>query len=175
MMRYLLLLSLMLSLVTVSANTAFAQEQEVKDDLFTCFPRLDGLVPEGSPQKAEDMESLFSAINGGAEIYVRHGFLRALFHTYKDRNNKFFNLEIIEMKDVDAARKIYKLKKGNSKNNIEIGDEAVLEDYYLIYRQDRFYLSVTGSDSAKESRDTVIRIAGTVSEKIKQSYERHKR
>ncbi len=165
-MRYLILFLMILSLAAMSANTLFAQDKELRGDLLTCLPRLDGLVLDGSPQKAEDVESLFTVINGGAEVYVRHGFSRGLFQTYKDRNNKFFDLEIIEMKDADAARKIYILKAGSSGKKIEIGDEAVLEDYYLIFRQGRFYLSVAGSDSKKETRDVVIRIAGTVSEKI---------
>jgi len=153
--------------VVLSAVPSSAQERELKGDLLTCLPRLDGLTPDGFLQKVEDAESLFSVINGGAVVYVRHGFLRGLFQAYKDENHKFFNLEIIEMKDGDAARTIYRLKTKNSGKKIDIGDEAVLEDYYLIFRQGRFYLSVTGPDSDKETRDVVIRIAEAVGESIK--------
>ncbi len=174
-MRYLIIFSMILFWVLVSADIVFARDQEVRSSLLTCLPRLEGLVPEGSPQKADNVESLFSIINGGAEMYVRHGFSRGLFQTYKDRDNRFYNLEIIETKDADVARKIYRLKTGSRGRKIKIGEEAVLEEYYLMFWQGRFYLSVSGPDSGKKTRDVILGIAGAVSEKIATFHGRQER
>lgn len=165
-MKYLIIYLIMFLFVATPLGDIYAQELKDRDDLSAYLPYMDGLDLEGLPQKAEDDKSLFACINGGAELYVKYGFYKALFQTYKTKNNKFLNLEIFEMKNADAAHGVYNLKTGSSGKRIKIGNEAVLEDYYLIFRKGRFYVSLTGSDSEKETRDDLIAIAKSVEEKI---------
>jgi hypothetical protein len=70
------------------------------------------------------------------------------------------------MKNADAAHRVYVLKVDDSGKKIEIGDEAVLEDYYLIFRKGRFYVSLTGFDSEKKTKDELIAVAKSVVGKI---------
>ncbi len=166
MMKYLTIYLFVFLFVAATFGNICAQERKNQDDLSAYLPSLDGLDPEGLPQKADSGESLFACINGGAELYVKHGFSRAFFQTYKTENNKFLNFEIFEMKNADAAHSVFILKGGNSGKKIKIGNEAVLEDYYLLFRKGRFYVSLTGFDSEKETRDKLIAVAKAVEEKI---------
>ena len=166
MMKCLTIYLIMFFFVAALIGNIYAQEPKNRNDLSACLPRLAGLDPEGLPQKADSDESLFASINGGAELYVKYGFCRALFQTYKTNSNKFINLEIFEMKNADAAHGVYILKAGGSGKRIKIGNEAVLEDYYLIFRKGRFYVSLTGFDSEKETRDRLIVVAKAVEERI---------
>ncbi len=47
-------------------------------------------------------DDLFQLINGGAEIYHEYGFKQAVSASYKNINDKSFNLEIYEM-NVDSG------------------------------------------------------------------------
>ncbi len=165
-MKYLTIYLIVFLFVAVAFGNIRAQENKNQDDLSAYLPLLDGLEPEGSPQKADSEVSLFACINGGAELYVKYGFSRALFQTYKTKSNKFLNFEIFEMKNADAAHGVYILKAGSKGKKIKIGNEAVLEDYYLLFRKGRFYVSITGFDSEKETRDKLIAVAKAVEEKL---------
>lgn len=166
MMKYLIIISILFLSVAATFGDICAKQSTNQNDLSPYLPRMVELDPDGPPQKAESDESLFALINGGAELFVKYGFCRALFQTYKTKTNKFFNLEIFEMKNADSAHGIYLLKAGSSERRITIGNEAVLEDYYLIFRKGRFYVSLTGSDSEKKTRDKLIAVAKAVEEKI---------
>ena len=59
-------------------------------------------------------DSLFELINGGAEVYHRFGFVRALATQYADDAGRSISLEVFEMKDVEGAGSIYSDKTGGS-------------------------------------------------------------
>lgn len=155
--------------VNFSFGTVCAEETKNKDDLMVYSPRMEGLTPDDSPQRAEGMEGLFAAINGGAEVYIQYGFKRALFQTYKTKNNRLFNFEIFEMNNADAAQNLYLHKTEGVPKKIKIGDQAVLADYYLIFRKGRFYVSLTGFDSDKETRDDLVAVAKAVEQRIEKN------
>lgn len=143
-----------------------AEESKNLGDLSSHLLDSDDFTPDGLSQKADDMEGLFAYMNGGAEQYIQYGFKRAIFQTYSGKNGIQFNLEIFEMNNPDAARAIYKAKTGDSGKKIDIGSEAVLEDYYLLFRKGRFYVSLTGYDSEKDTLDLLISAAGIVDKKM---------
>jgi hypothetical protein len=163
MLNYLKILFIISLFAIVSLNFVYAQDQE---DLLSYIPHLEGLTAKDVPQKIRDNEGLFAFINGGAEPYVQNGFYRALFQTFKTRENKLMNLEITEMKDEDGAHKIYALKAGSECRAIEVGDEAVLGDYYLIFRKGRFFVSLTGFDSEKQTKDALVAFAKALDKKL---------
>jgi hypothetical protein len=81
-------------LVVAPSGNISAQEPKSQDDLSAYLPNLAGLAPDGLPEKAEGAKGLFAVINGGAELFVKYGFCRALFQTYKTRGNKLINFEL---------------------------------------------------------------------------------
>ena len=154
-------------LIVVTFGTISAQESKSSKDLSVYLPDVDGLVPDGPPQKADDLEGLFARINGGAEQYGRYGFRRALFQTYKTGSSRSIELEIFQMKNAEAAHQIYTLMAGQGNRKLDMGHEAVLGEYYLIFRKGRFYVTITGSDSEEKTRDELIAVARAVEKKIR--------
>ena len=153
-------------LIAATFGTISAQESTSADGLSVYLPHMDGLVPDGLPQKADDLESLFAKMNGGAEPYVRYGFLRALFQTYKTGSNRLLDFEIFQMKNAKAAHQVYTLMAGRGNKKLDIGHEAVLGEYYLIFRKGGFYVTITGSDSEEKTKDELIAVARAVEEKV---------
>lgn len=166
MIRYLTIPLSICLLIAATLGTISARESTSADDLSVYLPHMDGLVPDGLPQKADDLESLFAKMNGGAEPYVRYGFLRALFQTYKTGSNRLLDFEIFQMKNAKAAHQLYTLMAGHGNKKLDIGHEAVLGEYYLIFRKGRFYVTITGSDSEEKTRDELIAVARAVEEMI---------
>ena len=153
-------------LIVVSFGTIFATESKPSEDLSIYLPNVDGLVPDGLPQKADDLEGLFRIMNGGAEQYVQHGFRKALFQTYKIESSRSLELEIFQMKNAKAAHLIYTLMAGSGNKKLDVGHEAVLGEYYLIFRKGGFYVIITGSDSEEKTRDELTAVARAVEEKM---------
>ncbi len=126
---------------------------------------LKGWKPVDPPQKFAGKD-LYVYMNGGAEIYLSHGFKQLIAHKYINKNNKTITLEIFEMESPSGASAMYSLKTGNDGLQSEIGDEALLEDYYLNVRKDNFLVTLTGVDSEKETINGLITIAKMVDERI---------
>jgi len=111
-------------------------------------------------------ESLFELINGGAEVYHRYGFVRALATQYADLDGRSLSLEVFEMCDVEGARNIYSDKTGGSGEPLEIGEEAAGEDYYLNFRSGRFLVTTTGFDSDEQTTDGILKLAREVAAEL---------
>lgn len=125
--------------------------------------------PSGGPQYVKG-EDLFFMIDGGAEIFYEYGFKQAIAQGYKKKDGKpggGFNLEIYEMSDPEAAYGIYTFKTGSNGSPLNIGDEGLLEDYYLNVWKGNFLVTITGFDSGKETIDNIIDAAVVVAAKIK--------
>ena len=136
--------------------------------LFQLLPpesQLQGWKLDDAPQTAEGLE-LFSLINGGAEIYVQEGFKRAILASYSNRNGKMINLEIFEMTSSESARNIHKRKIGKQGKKVPIGEDAMLEDYYVNFRQGRFQVTLSGDDSKEETVKTILDMALMVAKRI---------
>ncbi len=126
---------------------------------------LKGWKAVDPPQKFAGKD-LYVYMNGGAGIYLSHGFKQLIAHKYINQNNKTITLEIFEMESPSGASEMYALKTGNDGIQAEIGDEALLEDYYLNIRKDNFLVTLTGIDSEKETIDGLITIAKMVDGRI---------
>ena len=166
MSKYLTIPLSMCLTIVVTFGTISAQESKSAEDLSIYLPHMDGLVPDGLPQRADDLEGLFARMNGGAEQYLRYGFSRALFQAYKTGGNRSLDFEIFQMKNAKAAHQIYTLMAGRGNKKLDIGHEAVLGEYYLIFRKGEFYVTITGSDSEEKTRDELIAVARAVEEKV---------
>jgi hypothetical protein len=166
MIRYLTVPLGICLLIAVAFGAISAREAKSAEDLSVYLPHMDGLVPDGLPQKADDLEGLFRRMNGGAEQYIRYGFKRALFQAYKMGGSRSLELEIFQMKNEEAAHQIYILMAGRGNRKLDMGDEAVLGEYYLIFRKRGFYVTITGSDSKMKTGDELIAVARAGEEKM---------
>lgn len=122
--------------------------------------------PAGSLRQVEG-EDLFLLINGGAEIYHEYGFYRALTTAYEDPTGRKINMEIFEMKDDSAAFGIYSFKTAAGAKMVAVGDEALLEDYYLNMWQGNFLVTLIGFDSGEETVAGLVVLARATAARIK--------
>jgi len=124
-----------------------------------------GWAPDGEAQSAVG-ENLFLLIDGGAEVYLEHGFKEALFQAYKTEDGKSINLEIYEMVSPEAAHGIYTFKTGNEGNPVDVGQEGWLESYYLNFRKGNFLITIIGLDTDIGTLDGIKKIARAVDSKL---------
>jgi len=109
--------------------------QDLKSDIYQLVPltgELPGWTQEDKVVIAKG-DSLFSVINGGAEIFREYGFQQAAFSRFRDAGDHHINFEIYEMSDPFSAYGIYSFKTDSSGEFIGIGAECCFSEYYLIF------------------------------------------
>lgn len=137
--------------------------------------KLDRLLPDGelfdgwrlafNPELAEG-EDLYLLIDGGAEVYHEYGFKRALAAEYRNTDGRRIGIEIYQMFDSSAAYGIFSFKAGEKGKKAEIGDGAVIEDYYLNFYKSDFHVSITLLDADPGKDSDLRKFAEAISAKI---------
>jgi hypothetical protein len=126
--------------------------------------------PAGTAQHVVG-DDLFLLINGAAEIYHEYGFKQAITQGFqhKSQPSSGFNLEIYEMQNPAAAYGVYTFKTSDAGKSIDVGNEGLLEDYYINFWKGNFLVTVIGFDSKKETLAGIILAAKIVNAKIKKT------
>ena len=138
-------------------------------DLTVLLPRageVAGWAPDAPAQTAAGQE-LFALIDGGAELFLQAGFDRAVIQSYRGDGDRQVELEVYRMLTQQAAEAVFRKKVTGGEPPIPLGTEGRRGEYYLIFRQDRFLVAVTGSDPGQDAMTGVERIARLVEEKIR--------
>ena len=151
------------------ALSGYAQHEDKADTLLGLLPaqtRLNGWILDGTPQTAAGQE-LYLLINGGAEIYLQEGFEKAVLASYRNPDGKVINVEIYQLAAVESARNVQRIKTSARGKATPIGEDAVLEDYFLNMRQGRFQATFSGYDAQRETVATLLEMARMVAENIK--------
>jgi hypothetical protein len=91
---------------------------------------------------------------------------------YEDVRGKSIKLEIYEMESPAAAYGIYTFKIGVVGKAPAIGQEALLEDYYLNFWKGNLLVTVIGQDSEEETVQGVVAFAKAVDARIAKTGER---
>lgn len=125
---------------------------------------LCGWEPADPPQTFVG-DSLYDFINGGASIYYEYGFKQVITQQYLNPDSQYMTLELYEMKNSAAAFGMYTYKAGTPGKRIDIGADALLEDYYLNFWKGKFLGTVTGTGSEFDV-DALLTIAREVAKKI---------
>lgn len=131
------------------------------DAMNAAVVELDGWQLEREPQVVVG-DALYELINGGAELYHRYGFVQALAADYADAQGRTLALEVFEMTDADAAAAIFADKTGDTGDPADIGDEAVVESYYLNARTGPYLVTITGFDSDETTTAGIQALARAV-------------
>lgn len=153
---------------TVILLVIFSQYSHGGEDISAYLPKnqeADAWNSFGSPEKAVG-EDLFLLINGGAEIYYEFGFQQAVMQEYQNENGKSINVEIFEMNEPACAYGIYTFKTSLKGKEFSIGNQALLEDYYLNFWKGNILVTLTGFDSKRETIDGLISLAKAIEVKI---------
>lgn len=152
----------MLLLIATSAAA-----QQTPGDLSGYLPagaEVPGWTPSEAP-KTYLGDKLYEMINGGADIYHEYGFTQVMRAEYVNSRGKSVKLEIYEMESPAAAYGIYTFKIGGGKASA-IGQEALLEDYYLNFWKANLLITVIGQDSEAETVQGVIALSKAVDARI---------
>ena len=169
-----MILSILLYGSIVSFLPIFSQAEEPRrqESLLHLMPLesdLEGWKLDGEPQTAEGIR-LFELINGGAEEYVKEGFSRAVMATYRNKEGKRINLDIYEMLSPESAVRIHRKKAGDRGQKVSVGEEAVMEDYYLSFQKGTYQVTLSGYDTQRETLEWLLRMARLVAERISASH-----
>ena len=124
---------------------------------------IKGLQAADPPEQAAS-DGLFRLINGGASLYLKAGFRRALVQDYLAADGTLFNLEVYEMTSPEAARTVFVHKAGAG---VAVGGAGPLrashvQEYYGLYWEGPFFVSVTGAEPTPEARALFERLAAAV-------------
>ncbi len=139
-----------------------------KTSLLSLLPeeqKLQEWKADGSPEIVKG-EDLYLLINGGAEVYHEYGFKQALSLSFKNRSGKYINLEIYQMNNAASAYGVYSFKTGTGGKSISLGQEALLEDYYLNFWKGEFVVTLIGFDASDTSLEGITQIARALDQKI---------
>jgi hypothetical protein len=111
-------------------------------------------------------EGLFTLIDGGADLYFEYGFRQVVAAEYQKNQERSIKLELYEMVDAEAAYGRYSLAVGSQGINIQIGDEGLLNKYYLVFWKNRFLVFLSAGDTMSETSAGILRIATIVARNI---------
>ncbi len=145
---------------------------EERENLLALLPQageVQGWQPEDSPQQVVG-EELFSLINGGAEIFLKAGFSRAMSQAYVRADQQLIQVEIYEMTNPEAARAVFARKTQGDGEPVALGTQGVVGAYYVIFWQDRFLVTVTGPDATPDTRTGLLGFSRAVESRIKQRH-----
>ncbi|MBW2208975.1 MAG: hypothetical protein JRG79_18890 [Deltaproteobacteria bacterium] len=148
--------------------TGFFVQSHAQSDLSGLLPpekELSEWALIEAPRHAQG-DGLFALINGGAELYLKLGFQRAIIADYANKSDQMVTLEIYEMNNPEAAHKLYENKAGKEGKSISLGDAAMFAHYYLNFRQGKFLITLTGSDSKEKTLEGLMAIARIVERRM---------
>lgn len=145
----------------------------------TDFLPMDGDVPgwrqSGEMLKALNPGELYNHIDGGAGLYIGHGFRAYAGQIYKGSNEVEIELAIYDQGSAKDARELYHdplMKPDRSKTLENLGEEARLDERELFchvveFIQGRFFIRVIIQDRSEEGLNTGLLFAHYVAKKIR--------
>jgi hypothetical protein len=111
-------------------------------------------------------EELFALIDGGADIYLEYGFRQVATIKYLNNHENSITIEIYEMSDASAAYGMFSLNTGTRGKKIQIGNEGMLFDYYMMFWKNTFLVFLTGADTTDETKSHILAMAASVDQRL---------
>jgi hypothetical protein len=122
---------------------------------------------DGQPKNFKGKE-LYDYTDGGAEIFFEYGFTQAIAQRYA-LGDKSIIVDIYEMDHPKAAFGIFSVQRDSEMPALEAGDDGTVSDTMVAFYQERFYVVITANKSAPDTKQTSVKIARAVSQKINKS------
>lgn len=129
----------------------------------------------GEMSKAMNPEELYDHINGGAGLYINHGFRAYAGQIYKGSNEVEIELAIYDQGIAKNARELYHdplMKPDRSKTLENLGEEARLDERALFchvieFIKNRFFVRVIIQDKSEGGLNAALLFANYIARKIK--------
>jgi hypothetical protein len=125
--------------------------------------------------RASNEEELYRIINGGASLYIRHGFRSYVGQTYEGPKGTELEVYIFDQGTTQNAADLFEnpyAKSSKIKNIAELGEKARIDMtpvfcYGVDFIQKGFFVQVIIQDKTEEGLNVAISFARFISQKIK--------
>ena len=146
-----------------------AQGQNAKDtiDIFSLLPAngtVKGWVTKEVPMHYAG-EDLFYLIDGGADIYLEYGFNQVVAARYSNGITSI-QVEIYDMADPNGAFGVYSNNSSGHGEDIALGNESVVADYYLMFWKDHYFIMLTANNQKSNTSEGLVALASAIDKKI---------
>jgi hypothetical protein len=84
------------------------------------------------------------------------------------------NVEIYNMATSKGAEGIFLARSDTANKKISVGDKGERSEYYCAFIRDRYYISLTGSDTKKHTQSILLKTAKIIDKKIQSSLKESK-
>jgi hypothetical protein len=111
-----------------------------------------------------DTKTIFSYINGGAEVYKAYNMRRCLSRRYTAPNRPFIILDIFDMGSSQDAFGVF--THDTDGEVIDVGQNARLRPGWLSFWKDRYFISIYAEEETKAAGKALKEIAGQVAAAI---------
>ena len=113
-------------------------------------------------------ENLFAYINGGAELYLAHGFRRLLTVEWvrPGEEGKVIILEIYDLGNRKNALAIFRVEKAGKRYIMPGGAEGSLSDDLLQFHKNNFYVKILALFPSEKCKAILQEMAHTIERRI---------
>jgi hypothetical protein len=140
-------------------------EAEAERTLASFFPSACGIWHPADTLRIFAGKKLYDLIDGGADVYLEYGFVRAGARHYSVAAGGEISLEIHEMRDTLAAWGIFSFLTAGTGSPAAFGQEGVEGDDFVIFWKSRFLVLVTALN--ENGRSGLSSLADAASEHIR--------
>ncbi len=146
--------------------------------IMTLFPADDEIPGWKRAEKtlrASNQEDLYSIFNGGASLYLQHGFRSLVVQSYENSKGTDLEVYIFDQGAPQNTADLYVnpfTKPNRIKEIADLGEKARIDMtplfwYVLEFIQNRFYVRVIIQDKTEDGLNAAISFARSISNRIK--------
>ncbi len=121
-----------------------------------------------SPARTYDEKSIFSYINGAAELYFAYSFRAVAAAEYQDGETSII-IDVYDMATPEDAFGIYSLNRYPEANYVDIGNEGILTDTNLDFWKGPYFCKVYSFDMSKRYQKDVVNFGGRLASNIEEA------
>lgn len=148
-------------------------------DLIPRDNEISGWARLGTYDEANDYDSLYAVIDGGAQVFIDNGFVSAVFQQYKCVSSSsecataLVSLRIYDQGSEENAQKVYDTvatgigTPWNGAGTEARIDESAIASYTIEFWRKNFYVQVIIDDKSDEALNIAKLFASHVSGKIR--------
>ncbi len=131
-------------------------------------PGITGFDLSLSPLKTYDSDSIFTYLDGGAELFLEYGLLAVTSGEY-DHGSSGVSIEtaVYDMATPENAFGIYSYSRYPESDYIEMGNEAIKTANSLEFWKGQYYVKLISSVKSEFAEELMLSIGGLIADSIK--------